>query len=118
MICLVIYMTNVVGRGHESVYVYYLPTFETYRQNYYFPCKIGYSRHDAVERVEQQIKTALPERPEIGLIIKTDDGYLLEQALHAILKLKHRQVDDAPGKEWFLTSPDEVNILAQAIRAY
>lgn len=104
-----------VGIGKQSVYVYYFPKYAADHDTYYWPCKIGMSTGSAVKRVAQQIKTALPEKPIIGLIVKTDDAYLLEQALHAILRLKKREVK-APGKEWFNTTPEEVLCLCETLR--
>jgi hypothetical protein len=106
---------KVVGTGNQSVYVYYLPKYATEHATYYWPCKIGMSTGSAIDRVNHQVKTALPEKPIIGLIVKTDDAYLLEQALHAILRLKKRETN-APGKEWFNTTPAEVLCLCETLR--
>ena len=109
----------IYGHGNQAVYIYYYQRYkidaqkEGYEQ---WPCKIGYSKHNAISRVEQQAITSSPERPIIGAIIKTNDGYLLEQALHSILKLFHQQVPNATGKEWFMTNPQEIINLCQILR--
>lgn len=106
---------KVVGTGEQSVYVYYFPKYANEHATYYWPCKIGMSTGSAIGRVNRQSKTALPEKPIIGLIVKTEDAYLLEQALHAILRLKKRELN-APGKEWFNTTPEEVLCLCEMLR--
>lgn len=109
----------IYGNGNQAVYIYYYQRYkidaqkEGYEQ---WPCKIGYSKQNAISRVEQQAITSSPERPIIGAIIKTNDGYLLEQALHSILKLFHQQVPNATGKEWFMTNPQEIINLCQILR--
>lgn len=35
--------------------------------------------------------------------------------MHSILKLRGRWMEDAPGSEWFLTNPNEVESLLHAI---
>ena len=62
-------------------------------------------------RVIGQAATALPEVPVIGLEIRTPDARNLEAALHAVLRLRGRQVPAVPGKEWFNTSPSELENL-------
>jgi hypothetical protein len=73
-----------------------------------WPCKIGRTDRDPLQRVLSQASTALPEKPHISLIVKTDVASHLEAALHGILTVRNRRIDSAPGTEWFLTSPDEV----------
>ena len=65
---------------------------------------------DPHERVRQQTDspTGLPESPQIGLIIKTDNAQGIERAIHSILSAKGKHKEDALGKEWFITSPEEV----------
>jgi len=40
--------------------------------------------------------------------MKCENSLLLESALHNILKLRNRWIENAPGTEWFITSPEEV----------
>ena len=108
-----------MGHGKEVVYLYY---FKRDRRDYEadgfetWPCKVGFSHHLATSRVANQVKTASPEWPTMGLEVYTDDGFLLEQALHAILRLYHREITNATGTEWFLTSPEEVAGLCKLLR--
>jgi len=109
---------RVIGDGEQSVYLYY---FESYRRlaelegKLEFQCKIGRSERDPLLRVLSQASTALPEYPKIALLLKTDDGASLETAIHSILCLRGKEVDDSPGTEWFLTSPSEVEEIVKFI---
>ena len=100
---------RVVGRGHGSVYVYYYDIYQKYfteNGSDIWPCKIGMSTGDALKRIVAQTGTAYPEWPHVALIIRTDKPRELEMLLHAVLKLQNRYMDNAPGKEWFMTRPD------------
>lgn len=111
--------TRVIGCGSQQVYLYYYQAYKTVRLmegHYDWPCKIGFATGDARLRIKHQVQTSSPEKPVIGLIVKTDDAYLLEQALHAILRLNHKDVKNASGEEWFVTTPDEVKMLCQMLR--
>ena len=66
------------------------------------------ARNDITNRVLSQTRTALPEYPKVGLVIKTDASSLMEKTIQNILRIQGKQKDDAPGREWFITSPKEV----------
>lgn len=109
----------IYGHGNQAVYIYYYKRYQTdYQKEGYeqWPCKIGFSKQNAISRVEKQVITSSPEKPIIGAIIKTNDGYLLEQTLHSILKLFHQQIQNATGKEWFMTNPQEIINLCRILR--
>lgn len=100
-----------IGSGEGSVYLYYYPAYQRLAElegEEVWPCKIGKTRSDAIDRVISQTRTALPEYPKVGLIIKTDELRLMENTIQNILKLQGKQKQDAPGIEWFITSPSEV----------
>ena len=102
---------RIVGSGKGSVYLYYFPAYKRLAElqgEDVWACKIGKSRYDAIDRVRSQTRTALPEYPKVGLIIKTDELRLMETTIQNILKLQGKQKQDAPGTEWFVTSPNEV----------
>ncbi len=106
---------RVLGSGPAAVYLYYLPVYRLRAEEHgekYWPCKIGRTDRDPVARVLAQAATALPERPHIALVIRTSFALAWESALHGVLTLRGRRIEDAPGAEWFLTSPDEVYELA------
>ena len=71
-------------------------------------CKIGRTDKDPLQRIFGQAGTCYPEPPHIALIMKCSNSLQLESALHNILKLRNRWIENAPGTEWFLTSPGEV----------
>lgn len=100
-----------IGSGGGSVYLYYYPVYQRLAElegEEVWPCKIGKTRSDAINRVISQTRTALPEYPKVGLIIKTDELRLMENTIQNILKLQGKHIQNAPGTEWFLTSPGEV----------
>ena len=102
----------------SSVYLYYFPAYKhlaALEGEQVWPCKIGKTRYDAIDRVRSQTRTALPEYPKVGLIIKTDKLRLMETTIQSILKLQGKQKLDAPGTEWFITSPSEVEQVYESI---
>ncbi len=106
---------QILGSGPAAVYLYYLPVYRLRAEEHgekLWPCKIGRTDRDPVSRVLAQAATALPERPHIALIIRTSFSLAWESALHGVLTLRGRRIEDSPGSEWFLTSPEEVYKLA------
>jgi hypothetical protein len=104
-----------IGTGAQAVYLYFLPAYRDVamqKQQPNWRCKIGMTtRDDPRDRIYSQASTALPERPVIGLVIRTDMALALEKAIHGILNVRNRGIPDLPGSEWFMTSPDEVEAL-------
>jgi hypothetical protein len=108
---------TVLGQGSGAIYLYYLPAYRLRAEEHgekTWPCKIGRTDRDPLTRVLSQAGTALPERPHLALVIRTDHPGAWEAALHGVLALRGLQIDDLPGSEWFLTSPAEVLALAYA----
>lgn len=102
---------KVIGRGKERVYVYYYSTYRKLaekKQLKKWPCKIGKTNTTAVERVLSQSGTAYPEYPTLSLVIKCDNSSTLENAIHAVLQYRKRQIKDSPSTEWYFTNDDEV----------
>ena len=102
---------KIIGSGKQSVYLYYYPAYRRLaelRGEEVWACKIGKARNDPLIRISSQTRTALPEYPTVGLIIKTNEFTLMETTIQNILKLQGKHMLDAPGREWFLTSPSEV----------
>ena len=107
-----------IGEGAGAVYVYYLPTYRLRAEEHdekSWPCKIGRTDRDPLARVLSQSATALPERPHIAIILRTNHPGAWEAALHGALTVRGMQIDNVPGIEWFLTSPDEIVGLIRAI---
>ncbi len=102
---------KIIGSGKQSVYLYYYPIYRRLAElegKEVWACKIGKARNDPLVRISAQTRTALPEYPTVGLIIKTDEFTLMETTIQNILKLQGKHKQDAPGTEWFITSPSEV----------
>lgn len=107
-----------IGSGDNSVYVYYYDTYKKYaetRGQSIWECKIGRTDKDPLQRIFGQAGTCYPELPHIALIIKCSNSLQLESALHNILKLRNRWIENAPGTEWFLTSPAEAELFYHMI---
>ena len=109
---------KIIGSGKESVYLYYYPAYKRlaeFQSEAVWACKIGKSRNDPIGRISSQTRTALPECPKVGLIIKTNELNLMEKTIQNILRLRGKQKQDAPGNEWFITSPSEVETVYESI---
>lgn len=100
-----------IGTGKNSVYIYYYETYkkiaELQNKNIW-ECKIGRSDTNPISRIIEQASTGYPEFPHIAMIIHCDDSSTLEKAFHNVLKIKNRWLSNAPGTEWYLTSPEEL----------
>ncbi len=110
-----------IGYGEGAVYLYYFPTYRHFTEskgNSWWPCKIGRTDHDPILRVKTQAGTAMPENPEIALFIKTDNTYEMETAIHGILAVRGKRLETAPGTEWFLTCPSEVEEIHDFIQEH
>lgn len=104
--------TVVEGTGSGSVYVYYFPSYRLlaeFRRDERWPVKIGMTTlGDAKIRISDQQGTAMPERPVVAYVRRSNAPFKLERLVHAVLFCRGRQLDDAPGSEWFSSSPEEV----------
>lgn len=99
------------GEGKPSVYWYTFPAYES--ANKPFPIKIGRGT-DPLARIKTQV-TAMPEQPKILGTFEHHDPTSLERALHSVLILRGKRKMDAPGAEWFVTTPDEIKGLIQMV---
>lgn len=100
-----------IGIGRESVYLYYYPRYRESAESKgetVWACKIGKTIHSEADGRIRNQATGLPESPKIGLHIKTHKSREIEDIVHKILKVRGKHIDEAPGTEWFLTSPSEV----------
>lgn len=107
-----------IGIGKGSVYLYYYPRYRESAESKgetVWECKIGRTGGDKADgRIKPQV-TGQPESPKIGLHIKTDREEKIERIIHDILKVRGKHIAEAPGKEWFLTSPSEVEEIYEFI---
>ena len=109
---------KIIGSGKQSVYLYYFPAYRRLAElqsEEVWACKIGKAKNDPLIRISSQTRTALPEYPAVGLVIKTNEFTLMETTIQNILKLQGKHKQDAPGKEWFITSPSEIEQVYESI---
>ena len=100
------------------VYLYYFSAYKHLAEaqgEEVWTCKIGMARSDPINTILSQTQTALPEYPKVGLIVKIDESSLIEWIIQDILRLQGKQKQDAPGNEWFITSPSEVEQIYENI---
>lgn len=90
-----------IGSGSEFVYAYGFPS---QKAGDAWPCKIGRSKRNPIWRIIDQ-QASMQERPEIWLMIKTDNSRHVERLLH--IALADRRLPTF-GREWFSTSPDAI----------
>ena len=104
-----------IGDGRRYVYAYYYPGYRKSGE-VEFPIKIGRSIKYR-ERIETQSRaTGMPEEPEVAVVWRTDNPEEAEKLLHGLLKLRGKHLPDAPGREWFRTSPDEIRQIIESIQ--
>lgn len=109
---------KVIGVGSKSVYVYFYDAYKelaTLKGKNIWECKIGRTDVDPIGRIMSQAGTCYPELPHIALLINCDNSSLLEKTIHNILKMKNRWLSNSPGKEWFITSPQEIENIYNTI---
>lgn len=102
---------STVGEGGSVVYLYYFPTYRLYAEETgkdSYPCKIGMTEGSVDVRIDSQVGTALPEKWEVGLIIKTNNPVGMENMIHKALDAANCRLKNAPGQEWFSTNPEQV----------
>lgn len=100
-----------IGTGDCAVYVYYYDIYKKYAEinnKRSFECKIGRTDKAPIHRILEQTGTCYPEKPHIALIIHCENSKLLEAALHRVLCYKGKKIEESPGDEWFITSPEEI----------
>jgi hypothetical protein len=94
-----------------AVYWYTFPAYK--RSDGPFPIKIGKGANPE-ERIMQQV-TPMPEKPEVLGTYLHPDADNLEKAIQYVLKVRGKRKADAPGAEWFLTTPQEIKLTIQAV---
>jgi len=102
-----------LGNGSEFVYLYYFDNDKEVSRlqgKITWACKIGYTTDDVVRRVMTQTKTARAYKPQIAVVIRSDNALYLEATIHNAFKMidRHFGERDSIGHEWFDTSPDEL----------
>ncbi|CAL95258.1 GIY-YIG nuclease family protein [Azoarcus olearius] len=96
-----------VGTSPGFIYAFTFPLIE--KKGEAFPIKIGKTIGDAKARIEAQTKGSAIFEP--AMFLKswrvTHFGYA-ESAIHNILKFRGCWMANAPGKEWFMTTVEDV----------
>ncbi|MEX0677096.1 MAG: GIY-YIG nuclease family protein [Pirellulales bacterium] len=107
------------GAGCQELYAFTFPSLRRLAaiDQTDYPVKIGYTADrdiGAIQRVRSFMfePAAYPERPQLLLIYRTDDGRALELAVHR--QLRPKRLATAVGKEWFLTTGETVLAICQA----
>ena len=72
------------------------------------PMKVGKTSSPSLDRVSLQCGVSNPEQPVVPLAIRVENATAYERAIHRILIIWNRWIDDAPGTEWFKTSKSEI----------
>lgn len=99
------------GEGDQTLYVYFFPAYRDQAAHLgrkEWPVKIGMTASESASRIRDQIGTAMPEKPMVGLLYRTDDAAGLERLVHSTLKARGKHLTGAPGKEWFMSSVQEI----------
>ena len=106
-----------IGRGPESVYGWYLPTYRELAERKgedSFPVKVGQTTNPNPYRRIFQHTGTVPEQPKLGFVLKTDNANNWEKWLHSKLRLHKRHIATARGREWFQTTPKELGEIVTA----
>lgn len=89
------------------LYAFTFPTLE--QESIDFPIKVGMTTVDVDARVTTQCRTAIAfEQPKILGRWQVKRVMFVEAAVHGILRARGKWREDAPGVEWFDTTPDEI----------
>ena len=99
----------------DIVYAYSFPSI--IRQAGKFPIKVGLTTgDDAAARVKSQCKqTCCFEHPKVLQVWNVQRVSAVEDAIHATLKARGSK-RDAPGTEWFDTTPEEIDAIVKFVQ--
>ena len=104
-----------IGAGPYEVYAWYLPRYQATSEDRW-PIKIGKAGPDGLSRRLGDFHENLPEQPCYLLRLRCADDREArdrEALLHAWFRSRGQELRDLPGKEWFMTNPQEI---ADAVR--
>jgi hypothetical protein len=108
------------GAGEETVYCYTFPSYielALLKGKKALPIKIGKTSSPTLGRVSLQCGVSNPEQPVIPLAIRVENATAYERAIHRILTIWNRWIEDAPGTEWFMTSKDEILFIVRFLNS-
>lgn len=96
------------------IYAFTFPLLQ--RQQGPFPIKVGKTINDVTVRVNDQCRTSAAfEAPLVVGSWKVKRMSHMEAAVHNVLKARGRWRESAPGREWFDTTPAEVEAIVHFI---
>lgn len=96
------------------VYAFSFPAI--LKNNESFPIKVGKTITDVDARVYDQAKgSALFEKPVVLGKWQVKRVGHAELAVHNVLKARGKWIEDAPGREWFLTTLAEISAIVEFI---
>jgi len=107
-----------IGAGNSGVYVYYYGAYRNLAEGKgetVWGCKVGRSDRDPMLRILAQGTTAMPEKPSVALLIRTDTPAALEMAIQSVLTVRGKRLPGALGAEWFATNPREIESIYKTI---
>jgi len=105
-----------IGSGGKSVYLYYYQWDRDSAKSKgesVWECKIGKAERPLQERLREQATD--PEKFRLGLHVQTDRPKKIEDIIHDELKKRGKHRGESLRKEWFLTSPSEVEKIYKSI---
>ena len=105
-----------IGSGRKSVYLYYYQWDRDGAKSKggsVWECKIGKAERPLQERLREQATD--PEKFRLGLHIETDRPRKIEGVIQDTLKARGKHRGESLRKEWFLTSPSEVEKIYKSI---
>ena len=109
--CVILTADEWFGSGEQIVYCYTFPSYielAALKGEDRMPMKIGKTSSPSLDRVSLQCGVSNPEQPVVPLAIRVENATAYERAIHRILIIWNRWIDDAPGTEWFKTSKSEI----------
>lgn len=106
-----------IGTGDQLVYCFYLDVYRELAEAKSldrWPVKIGMTTGPLESRMATH-RTALPEDPRVELVIRSNNGALLEKIIHGVLTLRGHRCDGTGGTEWFSTNCFEIEQIYYAV---
>ena len=100
-----------LGEGNELVYCYYFPTYKKYAElqgQTEWACKVGQTTKNLWDHIYSQVRTCFPEDPCVAITIHCDNAKDLESLIQKVLRTRGKWMQNAPGTEWYITTPKEV----------
>ena len=102
------------GDGPQSVYAWYLPNDKELAElkgERTYAMKVGRTTRHPQGRMRRYAST----RPKLGFHYRTHDATNWEKLLHAYFHIQGRHLPEGDGREWFRTSPEELETIVRRI---